>query len=315
VPSLRSNLFTDLDLDVTPDAPVGPMTWYGIGGRADMLVRPRTLESLETLAQRCHRSGVPLRILGSGANLLVADEGVDGIVVRLDEAVFQRVEFRDGAGGDDAVLMRAMAGADLARAVMEAARRGLDGISGLAGIPASIGGAVRMNAGGAYGAIGDVVETVTCLTRAGRRVSYPAAELEFGYRATNIPDPIILSATLRLVPADPVAVRRRVKEVFAYKKATQPLAESSAGCAFRNPIDPVTEKRVSAGRLIEEAGLKGERRGGATVSERHANFIVTEPGATARDVIELLEAIRARVFETAGLELEEEVVVWRRGEP
>ena len=309
------SLFSDLDVDVTPDAALGAMTWYGIGGRADSLVRPRTIAALETLVRRSRRASVPVRVLGSGANLLIADEGVDGIVLRLDEPVFRELKYGVAPdGGGDGQILRAMAGADMAKTLMDAARRGLEGLSQMAGIPASIGGAVRMNAGGAYGAIGDAIETVVCLTRNGQRVTYPASELRFEYRATNIPDPIILAATFRLAAEDPLAVRDRVKEIFEYKKSTQPLADHSAGCAFKNPIDPVSEKRVSAGKLIDDAGLKGLTLGGAAVSPHHANFIVVRPGATATDVLQLMNDVRQRVFDDSGLELEDEIVVWRRGD-
>lgn len=309
--SSSSSLFSDLDVEVKPDAPIGAMTWYGIGGRADLLIRPRRIDALATLAKRCHRSGVPLHVFGRGANLLIADEGVGGIVVRLNQPAFLRTRYR--ARGDGHLLL-AGAGADLAKTLMDAARRGLEGLSHLAGIPATIGGAVRMNAGGTLGCIGDAVESVTCLSRSGQRVIYPAEELEFGYRDSNIPDPIILAADLRLAPDDPIALRRRVREIFEYKKSTQPLAEHSAGCVFKNPIDPISEERVSAGKLIDQAGLKGLRIGGAAVSTRHANFIVAEPGATAGDVIQLMSEIRRRVFEHCGIKLEDELVIWRRGE-
>ena len=307
-----SSLFGDLDVEAITDAPIGPaMTWYGIGGRADTLIHPRTIDALATLVKRCARSGTPLRILGSGANLLVADEGVDGIVIKLDQEVFTETKY-NAAGEIHA--MRAMAGADMAKTLMDATRRGLEGLSPMAGIPATIGGAIRMNAGGAYGAIGDAVESVTCLTKAGEKVTYPAAEIKFGYRHTNIPDPIILSATFRLQQTDPIALRDRVKDIFAFKKSTQPLADHSAGCTFKNPIDPVKEQRVPAGKLIDEAGLKGLSIGGASVSPRHANFIVTVPGATATDVLKLLELVRRKVYEHAGIELEEEIAIWRRGQ-
>ena len=309
--SSLSSLLGNLDADIVPDAPLGAMTWYGIGGRADLLVRPRSVEGLATLVKRCHRSGTSLRVFGSGANLLVGDDGVDGIVLRLDLPAFREIKYnRTG----EPRTMRAMGGADMAKTLMDAARRGLEGLSQMAGIPATIGGAVRMNAGGTYGCIGDAVRSVTCLTRAGDLHTYPASELKFHYRATNIPDPIILAATFDLTPTDPVALRDRVKSIFAYKKSTQPLADHSAGCTFRNPVDPVTEKRVPAGRLIDEAGLKGHTIGGASISRHHANFIITQPPATATDVLQLLEFVRRRVYEHAGLELEEEVVVWRRGE-
>ena len=287
------------------------MTWYGIGGRADLLIKPRTLEALQTLVKRGHRSDTPLRVLGSGANLLVADEGVDGIVVKLEADPLTEIKYNISG---EIHAMKVGAGADMAKVLMEATRRGLDGLSQMAGIPATIGGAIRMNAGGAYGSVGDNVESVTCLTKAGEKVTYPSSEIKFGYRGTNIPDPIILSVTFRLTQSDPIMVRDRVKEIFAYKKSTQPLADHSAGCTFKNPIDPVTDQRVPAGKLIDQAGLKGLTIGGATVSDRHANFIVTKPGATASDVLKLLEEVRRRVYEHAGIELKEEIAIWRRGE-
>jgi UDP-N-acetylmuramate dehydrogenase len=255
--------------------------------------------------------GTPLRVLGGGANLLVADEGIGGIVVRLDAPTLQQVTY-NRAG--EISSMRAMAGADLARTVIDTTRRGLEGLAQMAGIPGTIGGGIRMNAGGAFGCIGDAVRSVSCITARGDLVTYPAAELRFEYRATNIPDPLIIAATFDLQPADPIALRKRVREIFAFKKSTQPLAGHSAGCTFKNPVDPISEQRVSAGKLIDEAGLKGHCIGGASVSHQHANFIITEAGATAGDVLQLMELIRRRVYEHCGIELENEIVVWRRGE-
>ena len=309
--SSSSSLFSDLDVTVEPDAAIGVMTWYGIGGRADLLVRPQSVDDLAALVKRCRRSGTPLRILGGGANLLVADDGVDGLVVKLDAPAFRQIKYNRSG---EINLMRAMAGADMPKTLMAAVRQGLGGLTQMAGIPGSIGGMIRMNAGGSYGCIGEVVRSVTCLTRNGELVTYPAEELRFEYRSTNIPDPVIVSATFELEPTDPVALRDRVKEIFAFKKSTQPLADSSAGCTFKNPIDPVSEERVPAGKLIDEAGLKGETIGGASISHQHANFIVTEPGARADDVLALLDLVRRRVYEHAGIELETEVVVWQREE-
>ena len=306
-----SSLFGDLDVEVELDAPIGAMTWYGIGGRADALVRPRTIDALATLAGRCARSDAPLRVLGAGANLLVADEGVDGVVVKLDAPVFKEIKYNPDGAVD---RMKAMAGADLSKTIMDTARRGLAGLAHMAGIPATIGGAIRMNAGGAFGAVSDALESVTCITRTGDVVTYPKSELRFDYRSTNIPDPIIISSIFHLSEDDPIVVRDRVKEIFSFKKSTQPLAEHSAGCAFKNPTDPVTEQRVPAGRLIDQAKLKGESIGGATVSTHHANFITVDPTATADHVMRLLELVQQRVYDHSGIELQREVVVWRRDE-
>ena len=263
------------------------------------------------MVRRCRRQGVPLRILGEGANLLVDDDGVDGIVVRLDRPAFRELH-RNAEGAVE--LVRVGGGADLAKTLMELARSGLAGLEALMGVPASIGGAIRMNAGGAFGSIGDAVHAVTCLDAHGEIRTYPASELRFDYRRTNIPDPIVLSAIFRVTPDDPVKLRERIKEIAAYKKRTQPLAEKSAGCMFRNPDDPETGERVSAGRLIDECGLKGLRIGTAEVSPVHANFVTVDRGGRASDAILLGDEIIRRIRDDRGILLEREVVVWRREE-
>jgi UDP-N-acetylmuramate dehydrogenase len=169
-----------------------------------------------------------------------------------------------------------------------------------------------MNAGGKFGAIGDVVDAVALLDEAGELRVYTSDELRFGYRETNIPDPIVLWAAFRLQQVDPVALRARVMEIMNYKKGTQPLAENSAGCMFRNPTPPGGE-RTSAGKLIDEAGLKGLKVGGASISPRHGNFVTVERGTRTADVLELVRRVQARVKETHGVELVREVVFWSRG--
>ncbi|MBX3354910.1 MAG: UDP-N-acetylmuramate dehydrogenase [Phycisphaeraceae bacterium] len=309
-PSGTAALFADLDVRAETDAPLAAHTWFGIGGRADVLVHPQSEEALATLMRRCHQAGLALRVLGSGANLLVADEGVDGVVVKLDAPCFKRVQANaEGVLG----TLRAGAGADLPQLVQDCARRGLEGLSAMAGIPASVGGAVRMNAGGRYGSIGDAVHAVSMLLPDGSRVVFPRREVRFDYRHASLPAGVILWATFTLSEDDPVEVRNRVKEIFAYKKSTQPLADHSAGCMFRNPIAP-DGHRVSAGALIDRAGLKGVRVGGAAVSDRHGNFITVSPGTRTIDLEALVRQIRERVLAESGIELETEVVFWRRGE-
>lgn len=310
VPSARpSTLFADLDVRVETDVPLARLTWYGIGGPADFVVHPQSVDALTTLMWRAKREAMPVRVLGSGANLLVSDEGVDGIVVRLDAPCF--TETRYNARGNVEAL-RVGGGADLAKTLNDTVRRGLEGLSQMAGIPASVGGAVRMNAGGAYGAIGESVHSVGCVSDTGELRVYPASELAFGYRSTNIPDPIIVWAAFRLHDTDPISLRERVREIFAFKKSTQPLADHSAGCMFRNPVDPATGTRVSAGQLIDRAGLKGASVHGAEVSARHGNFVTVKPGTAARDVVELVRLVKDRVRERTGIRLECEVVYWGR---
>ena len=304
----RSQLFGDLDVTVELDAPIGAMTWFGIGGKADALVHPHTKDALVTLVARCAQSLVPIRVLGKGANLLVDDDGVDGIVLMMDDPIFRELKFnRNGP----VHRLHAMAGADLFKTVNELARQGLSGMEQVAGIPGTIGGGLRMNAGGTYGCIGDNVETVQCCSMSGELLSYDASQLEFSYRSTNIPEGIVLSATFTLQPSQPVAVRARVREIFAAKQAAQPMADKSAGCAFRNPNDR-EGTRVPAGRLIDEAGLKGLTEGGATVSTQHANFITTNPTATASHVRKLMALVQQRVMDHHGIQLEPEVVTWER---
>lgn len=305
-----SRLFADLDVDVEPDAPLGPRTWFGVGGRADALVSPRSVEALQTLVARCQRDGIDLRVLGEGANLLVADEGVGGVVVRLDAPCFRECAL-NRRGGVEAV--RAMAGADLPKLILDSARIGLEGLEGLAGIPASVGGAVRMNAGGAFGAIADRLHSVAVIDRRGELAIHPVSDLALGYRRCWLPGPVLLWAAFRLDEGDPVRLRSRVKEVFSYKRSTQPLADHSAGCMFRNPDAELDGVRRGAGWLIDQAGLKGLSIGGAEVSRQHANFFTVHPGATAFDLLELSALVASRVFDRFGVRLEREVVVWSRG--
>ncbi|MBB48876.1 MAG: UDP-N-acetylenolpyruvoylglucosamine reductase [Phycisphaerae bacterium] len=310
VPPANHLLFADLDVEALPDHPIGKDTWYAVGGRADMLLRPRTTEALSRIVRRCHESDVPVRILGSGANLLVADEGVGGIVVSLDHPHFKEVSYNlDGAPE----LIRAMAGADMQKTMHETVRRGLGGLEQMAGIPASIGGALTMNAGGAFGEIADSLHAVACLDRRGEIVIYPRESLEMGYRTTNLPDAPILWGTFKLMDRDPLLLRERVKEIFQYKRKSQPMADKSAGCAFRNPIDPQTGERISAGMLIDRANLKGRCVGEAEVSQCHGNFLVMKTGAgKASDLVRLIDVVKQAVHADSGIELETEVVIWDR---
>lgn len=310
-----SSLYADLEVEAELNAPLGPKTWYGVGGAADLLIKPLSVKALATLAQRCRRDGIPLRVLGSGANLLVDDEGVDGVVVSLDTPVFKAVEFNaDGL----VERMRIWGGAQIEPIIHQCSRRGLRGIEQMSGIPASLGGAIRMNAGGKFGAIGDVVDAVALVDDAGELRVYTSDQLRFGYRETNLPEGIVVWASLRVQEDDPVACRARVKEIFNYKKSTQPMGAASAGCMFRNPVMP-NGARESAGKLIDLAGLKGLRVGSAVVSESHGNFLAFDrPSsaaiATTDDMRRLIEQVQDGVERRFGVRLATEVVYWRRGE-
>ena len=181
---------------------------------------------------------------------------------------------------------------------------GLAGMETLVGIPGTVGGALHGNAGGRIGDIGQFVESVTALTMTGEVVTRNQDELSFGYRESNLDDLIILEATFRLQPDDPDEITRHMRKLWISKKATQPYSFQSAGCVFKNP------RGMSAGLLIDQAGLRGTRIGNAEISDRHANFIVSHPGASSADVQRLIDLARSKVAEQFGVDLELEIEVW-----
>lgn len=299
-------------IPVERDAPIP--TWFGVGGRADRLARPRTTDELRA----CLAIDPALRVLGDGANLLVDDDGVAELVVVLDAPAFRAVE-RIGDRSGEAVIVRAGAGSNLPKLINETVRLGLAGLERLGGIPATVGGALVMNAGGAFGQIADAVARVHALDRNGRGVTLERPDIDFGYRRSGLESLLLTACDFALRPADTRKLRARHLEVMEYKKRTQPLADRSAGCCFKNPtLDSAIEgiglpgERVSAGRLIDRAGCKGLAVGSARVSDLHANFLVPARDGRARDVILLMELVERRVFDAFGVHLEREVVVWRR---
>ncbi len=292
------DFLVELDIPCEAGAPLGPHTWYGVGGRAAVLARPRDESQLALLVKACHERQTPVYVLGSGANLLVRDAGVDGVVVKLDAEAFSRCTI-------DGPAVTVGSGYDLMKLVLETAKAGLSGLEAAAGIPATVGGAVRMNAGGAFGDVGQSVARVRVMTEAGEAVTLQHDDLSFGYRHASIDAPFILDATFELEPGDAGEIMQRVKEIFAYKKASQPMGANSAGCAFRNPAGD------AAGRLIDAAGLKGFTIGSAQVSPVHANFItVDKAGGRADDVVAVMEHIESAVKDRFGVALQREVVVW-----
>jgi len=294
---LQMNIFSGLDEIVRSNYPLGKCTWYGLGGNAEYFVRPRTAEELKTVVQRCIENNVPIHVLGFGTNLLVKDEGVRGVVIKFEAENFAKVEF-------DGERVTAGAGCDLGQLVLGCVRNGLSGLEALTGIPGSVGGAVKMNAGGNFGDISSSVESVTLMDKCGTIFTKGKPELEFDYRWSNITAKFILDAKMKLIEADPEQILRTTKEIWIYKKNTQPLNTKNAGCVFRNP------RGMAAGALIDRAGLKGLQIGGATVSEKHANFVIAEKGCKSGDVIRLIDAIKNRVKEKFDVDLELEIEIW-----
>lgn len=279
------------------DVPLAPLTWLKIGGPAQLFVEPRNPDELQAVIRCCYEHEVSVHVLGGGSNLLVRDEGVSGAVIRFAGEPFATI-------GVQGTIVRAGAGALLSHVISQSVVAGLAGMETLVGIPGTVGGALHGNAGTRHGDIGQCVRSVTVLTAKGERFVRAEDELTFAYRHSSINDLAILEADFGLAVDDPDEIARRMRKLWIMKKATQPLSFQSAGCIFRNP------RGLSAGALIEQAGLKGARVGGCEVSERHANFIVTHEGATAADVLTLIDRIRTKVSEFHGVDLELEIQVW-----
>jgi len=292
-----SNPFSGLEKIVEENAPLARHTWYRIGGPARWLIRPTSVEELQEAARRCSESNIRMYILGLGANILVSGAGVDGAVFRLDADHFRRVQIRKHQ-------VEVGAGADMQKLVLRTIRQGLAGIECLAGIPGTIGGGIRMNAGGKFGDIGSIVHSVQVMDGHGNLYTRQKDDLVFDYRTTNISAPFILGATLDLEPEEPERILHKTKEIWMYKRNTQPLNTKNAGCIFKNP------RGLSAGALIDQAGLKGMRVGGAEISTKHANFIIAHPGCTAEDIHTTIKLIREKVFDRNQIHLESEVQIW-----
>jgi len=291
--------FSGLEELVKSDYPLAKSTWYGLGGPADYFIRPKTIEQLQEVVRRCNENHIPIYPLGLGSNLLIGDAGLRGAVIKLDAEQFSEIKFEPDESG-----LTAWAGAELSTLVLTCVKKGLSGLEPLTGIPGSIGGAIKMNAGGNFGDFGAVVQSVRLMDNQGNVFETSKPELVFDYRCTNITAQFILNARLQLGAGDPEQIMRTVKEIWIYKKNNQPLNTKNAGCIFKNP------RGVSAGALIDRAGLKGHRIGGATVSDKHANFIIARKGCKSRDVMQLIEMMKKSVKEQFDTELELEIEIW-----
>jgi len=291
--------FSGLEELVKSDYPLAKSTWYGLGGPADYFIRPKTIEQLQEVVRRCNENHIPIYPLGLGSNLLIGDAGLRGAVIKLDAEQFSEIKFEPDESG-----LTAWAGAELSTLVLTCVKKVLSGLEPLTGIPGSIGGAIKMNAGGNFGDFGAVVQSVRLMDNQGNVFETSKPELVFDYRCTNITAQFILNARLQLGAGDPEQIMRTVKEIWIYKKNNQPLNTKNAGCIFKNP------RGVSAGALIDRAGLKGHRIGGATVSDKHANFIIARKGCKSRDVMQLIEMMKKSVKEQFDTELELEIEIW-----
>lgn len=278
---------------VRPHEPMSRHTSLRIGGPADYLVSPSSTRSVPGLLACARSLGLPVTVLGNGTNTLVLDGGIEGLVVQLSACTAIT------AIGDETLM--AEAGAPFPRLVREAARRSLTGLEFAAGIPGTVGGAVRMNAGAHGAELADVLECIDLVTLGGDLLTLPVDRLGLSYRNSSFPSGIVLSAVFALRTGDPDRIRATTQANMDRRGHTQPVLTPNAGSFFKNPPGDY------AARLIEQAGCKGWQEGDAVVSERHANFILNMGTATARQVNTLADRVRAAVEEKFGILLEREV--------
>lgn len=282
---------------IQPNEPLAPYTYLKVGGPAEMLIKPRSRDELGAVVKACTQKQVALRVLGGGCNVVVPDEGIKGAVLRLSEPAFTQITV-------EGRKVRAGAGAMLSALISQAARHGLGGLEPLVGIPGTVGGAVRCNAGERSGEIGRFVSRVEVMDATGKVEVRERDELSFASGWSNLDDPVLLSAEFELEQDSPEGIVKHMRKAWIQRKARQPLSFQASARVFRNP------KALSAAAMIEQAGLGKMKVGGAEISDRDAAFVVTHPGATARDVMRLIDLVRSRVRERFNVELELEITVW-----
>ena len=281
---------------VYPNEPLARYTTYRIGGPARFYVQVDDLHSLSKLIALCDESATPWFVIGRGSNLLVSDDGFDGVVIKLGED-FRRIRF-----DEDTQRFYVGAGAALSALVQEAFHRSVGGFEFAVGTPGSVGGALRMNAGTGTDWIGNRVVSVTVLDRQGKLSRLRGTDIVWGYRSSSFdPDDVIVECELSVEREEASFIRAKMEASRVRRSKTQPLSLPSCGSVFKNP------EGDSAARLIEEAGLKGLAIGGAQVSDMHANFIVNTGQATAQDVYALITTIQSKVNEAYGVTLQPEV--------
>lgn len=279
------------------NAPLAPYTQLKIGGPAEIMIQPRSLAELIAVVKRCFDRRLSFRILGSGGNVVVHDEGVKGIILRLAAPVFTQIS-------SDGHRLKAGCGATLAAVIAHATHQGFTGLESLVGLPGTVGGALLLNAGDRTSDIGQFVRRVEVLDNQAVVQMREHDDLRFSSSGTILDDPVLLSAEFELERERPEAIVKRLRKTWIQFKATQPFSYQAAARVFKNPPG------LNAAVLIEQTGLIATKVGGALVSERNPNFIVAEPGTTARDVLRLIDLIRTRVLDRFHVELELAISVW-----
>lgn len=290
---------------VWENEPMNRHTTFRVGGPARYFVSPPGESELSAVLNLCRSEGMPFYILGNGSNLLIADRGFDGVMIEMGDG-FSGIKKQDKEPGDDQtgeILIEAGSGALLSRIAREALSDSLTGFEFAAGIPGTMGGAVVMNAGAYGGEMRDVLVSVRVLEPSGEIHELKASELELGYRKSCIPkrEYVVLSAVIRLKRGDGALIREKMEELAARRREKQPLEYPSAGSTFKRP------EGYFAGKLIEDAGLRGYRNGGAQVSEKHCGFVINRDNATAQEILDLCRIVQDKVFASSGVCLETEI--------
>jgi len=290
-------LFDEFGEIVKAQEPLAPYTFLRMGGPAQFLAQPRNVEELSRLVVRCKQDGMPVRILGGGSNVLVRDEGVPGVVIRLREPAFNSIRVSGRQ-------VKAAAGAMLSALISETAQHNLTGLEELIGIPGTVGGGLRCNVAGRSCFLAATVRQVEVLDDAGEIQLREGDDLEFDPAAGAFQNLVILSATIELHEDDPASILKRMRRFWIQRKSQQPLSFEACARVFREP------RGLTLLQLMDQAGLKEARVGGAEVSDRDPNYIVAQPGGSSRDVLRLIEMIRSRVYEATGQMLQLALDVW-----
>jgi UDP-N-acetylmuramate dehydrogenase len=290
--------------------PMSRHTYFRVGGPADALIYPDSVEKLKEVIFRAKEKGIPYIVMGDGSNLVVRDNGIPGMVIVLTKCLN---EISSSGGNGESVLIKAMAGVRTQTFCRYAIEEGLSGINFALGIPGTVGGAIIMNAGTSSGSISDVLDSVNVMLSTGEISGIKREDLGFSYRnlswnkcSANLQreEPVIIDGCFRLIHSDPAKLKKEAGDILKKRRDNQPTGKASAGCFFKNPPSGKT-----AGQLIDMAGLKGMSVGDAEVSEKHANFIINRGSASASDILGLMQLIQETVFKKFNISLEPEVKI------
>lgn len=277
--------------------PLAPYTSLRLGGIAEYFAEPTDEKELVALVKRFHEADLPIKLLGRGSNILVRDEGTPGLVIRLSSAEFQKIEV-------DGQTMTSGGGTLLTQFISTAVREGLSGPEQLVGIPGTVGGALHHNSGTHGGAIGQWLKSARVLMRNGEQVERGGNDLAFGYRQSSLNELVILSGTFEFEPEASETLTRRMQQLWITRKAKQPIPSSHPGYMFKDPGG------MTATDLIDQSGLKGTSVGNVEICDRDPNFFITHEGASAADVLRLIDLVQTQVHERTGVELEVAIDIW-----